>query len=342
MSALGFGLTTPIVEWAGRGVGPLATAALLYAGACVSGVLLRLVTPSSGPRLQLPRVTLVALLGAAVAPTLLAWGLQRTGAITGSLLLNMEAAFTVVLALVFYREPIGRRVAVALSAMLVAGVLLTADAAGTAAWNAVGALSIVGATLAWALDNSLTRPLTEHDPLSVVATKALVGAALTGGLALVRNEPWPGGGAAFVLLACGATGYGLSLRLYLLAQRRIGAARTASIFALAPFVGAAVAWVLGSRSGGGLTAVAAGLFAVGIFLHASERHRHSHRHEHIEHEHAHRHDDGHHDHAHDRPIAGEHTHLHSHDAVEHDHEHAPDVHHAHGHLLRRPRDSGND
>lgn len=46
-----------------------------------------------------------------------------------------------------------------------------------------------------------------------------------------RGEPAPASGAVLSLLALGATGYGLSLRLYLLAQRRIGAARTGSVFA---------------------------------------------------------------------------------------------------------------
>jgi hypothetical protein len=141
----------------------------------------------------------------------------------------------------------------------------------------------------------------------------------------------PAIGRALVLLACGATGYGLSLRLYLLAQRRIGAARTASIFALAPFVGAALAWVLGARSAGALTAVSAGLFGIGVFLHLTERHGHSHLHEPVNHEHAHRHDDGHHGHHHDPPVVGEHTHAHRHEPIEHDHEHAPDIHHGHGH-----------
>jgi drug/metabolite transporter (DMT)-like permease len=335
MAALTFGITTPIIERAGKGVGPLTTAALLYAGACVSSLLLRLVTRRSGAPVanrQLPRLALVALLGAAVAPTLLAWGLQRTAATTGSLLLNLEAAFTVLLARAFYREPIGRRVGVALLLMIVAGVLLTADAASRVGWSALGVLAIAAATLAWALDNTLTRPLADYDPLTVVVVKAGIGTTITTSLALVGGEPRPSLAATLWLVACGATGYGVSLRLYLLAQRRIGAARTGSIFAFAPFVGAAVALLLGSRSGGMFTAISAGLFAIAVYLHLSERHGHRHRHHPIEHEHAHRHDDEHHHHLHDPPVAGEHTHQHRHDALEHDHEHAPDLHHAHGHV----------
>ena len=145
------------------------------------------------------------------------------------------------------------------------------------------------------------------------------------------GEPGPAPGAALALLGCGATGYGLSLWLYLLAQRRLGAARTASIFALAPFVGAVVAWALAGTLPGPAQTVASALFALSVLLHLTEHHQHAHRHDPVEHVHAHRHDDGHHAHAHSPPVQGEHTHPHHHEAQEHSHEHAPDLHHDHRH-----------
>jgi hypothetical protein len=133
------------------------------------------------------------------------------------------------------------------------------------------------------------------------------------------------------LLAVGATGYGLSLRLYLLAQRAIGAARTGSVFAFAPFVGALGALALGDRSGSLWTLAAALLMGVGIVLHLAERHGHAHAHEALTHEHAHRHDDGHHDHAHQAMPVGAHSHEHRHEPVRHAHPHVPDAHHTHTH-----------
>lgn len=334
LAALAFGITMPVVELAGRGLGPLPTAALLYMGACLSGLLLAALGQASGAslnRTHLPRLGLVAFFGAALAPTLLAWGLQRAGAATGSLLLNLEAVFTVLLARALYREPIGRRVVAALSLMVLAGAALTFDSSRFVGGSALGALAVGAAAGAWAIDNTLTRSLSEHNSLSVVTAKAALGTTLTTLLALLLHEHLPAPGSALVLLACGATGYGLSLRLYLLAQRRIGAARTGSIFAVAPFIGAALAWAMGARPAGALTALSAGLFGLGVLLHVTERHRHRHVHAPLEHEHSHRHDDGHHDHVHSSPVAGEHTHAHHHARVEHEHEHAPDLHHGHGH-----------
>ncbi|MGH2900150.1 MAG: EamA family transporter, partial [Solirubrobacteraceae bacterium] len=242
--------------------------------------------------------------------------------------------FTILLARAFFREPIGVRVALAVICMVLGGAALALETAGSGAVAAAGVVAVAGATAAWALDNTLTRPLAERDPFQVILVKGALGASLTAVAALARGEPFPAVMPAVVLVACGATGYGASLYLYMLAQRRIGAGRTGSVFALAPFIGAALAWALGDRAAGALVLAAAGLFGLGVYLHLGERHDHRHAHERLEHEHMHHHDDGHHTHSHDPAAVGPHSHTHVHEAMEHDHEHAPDVHHGHGHGAR--------
>jgi drug/metabolite transporter (DMT)-like permease len=339
LAACAFGATTPLVQRFGARVGPLSTAALLYAGAALaSGIPMPWGRAPGAPlrATHAPRLVLVALAGALVAPVCFAWGVQRTSAVGASLLLNLEGLFTVLLARAVYGEPIGGRVAWALGAIGIGGaVLVLAQRGGAPETSAWGALAVAGATLAWAVDNTLTRPLAELEPARVVFVKGALGAALGAGLALAFGEGAPPRDAALGLLACGATGYGLSLRLYLAAQRVMGAARTASIFASAPFVGAVVATALGDRPPPVPTALAAVLCALGVLLHLTERHVHPHTHAPILHEHAHGHgaghDDGHHDHAHEPPFQGKHSHPHAHEPVTHEHEHAPDVHHGHGH-----------
>lgn len=333
-AAIAFGITTPIVAWAGRSIGPFTTAALLYAGAAITAFALRAFKGRSDAPLRrsdLGRVISVAVVGGAIAPTLLAWGLQHSGPTIGSLLLNLEAVFTVLLARAFFQEPIGSRVAFAVIAMAAGGAALTIDVWQDASWGMVGIMAVAGATAAWATDNTLTRPLAERDPLEVIVGKGGIGAAVTTIGALIAGEPWPAAWAIAVLLVCGATGYGISLRLYLLAQRRIGAGRTGSVFALAPFIGAAIAFALGDRGAGVWGIVAMVLFAFGVFLHVTERHGHAHLHGTIHHDHVHRHPDDHHPHEHDPPFVGEHAHPHLHDRHEHEHEHAPDIHHEHVH-----------
>lgn len=338
-SALAFGATTPLVQRFGRDVGPFTTAALLYGGAALVAALpgVRGVREAAGAgdhdaplrRRDAPRVAAVALLGAVVAPMALAWGLQHTSGVTASLLLNLEALFTVALAHLVWREPVGGRVGVAVAAMVAGGALLVLErreASMAAGW---GALAVIAATLAWAGDNVVGRPLADRDPRQVVLAKSALGAAASLAIGRALREPWPALGAGAALAACGAVGYGASLRLYLRAQRAVGAARTGSIFAAAPFLGAAIAWALGERAGGLATLGAGALCAVGVWLHLTESHEHPHAHEAVEHEHAHRHDDGHHTHPHDVYPAGEHSHPHRHEPVAHSHAHAPDLHHRH-------------
>jgi drug/metabolite transporter (DMT)-like permease len=331
-SAVVFGATTPFVQRFGRGVGPFATAALLYGGAALfSGLAGRRSNEPPLRRAGLLRILAVAALGAVIAPVALAWGLQRTSGVTASLLLNLEALFTVLLARALWGEPIGLRVGVALAAMTAGGALLIANGTAFSAGEGWGALAVAGATLAWAGDNALGRPLADTDPMRVVFAKGALGAAASALLSRAFAEPWPGWLALSGLLACGAVGYGASLALYLRAQRGIGAARTGSVFAVAPFVGAALAWGMGERMAGGVTWVAGALFGIGLWCHLTERHEHQHEHEAEEHTHAHVHDDLHHGHRHDVYPEGEHTHSHGHEQASHCHPHGLDVHHRHRH-----------
>jgi drug/metabolite transporter (DMT)-like permease len=344
VSALAFGIATPLVQRFGHGVGSFATAALLYAGAAAVGLASRSRGEAQLRRVHVRRVLVIAILGAGLAPAALAWGLARTNGTAASLMLNLEAVFTIALARVLYKEHVGRRVAVAAALLVVGGALLVLDhgkADDGGATRALGLVAVAGASLGWALDNAVAKPLSELDPAAVVAAKASIGAALSTCVALALGEPWPPLLPLVGLVIVGATGYGLSLRLYLKAQRALGAGRTASVFASAPFCGALLAYALGERAGP--IAILSGVVMIaGLILHMTERHEHEHEHQVLEHEHAHRHDDEHHDHVHDPMPEGEHTHLHRHRALVHRHPHVPDLHHGHGHDHDHPHGDSTD
>jgi drug/metabolite transporter (DMT)-like permease len=330
-AALAFGATTPLVQRFGRGMGPFTTAALLYAGSALFAAIPSGPRPAPLRRSDLPRLLSVTLLGAVFAPIALVWGLQRTSGVLASLLLNLEVLFTVILARLIWAEAIGPRVAAALAATLAGGVLLVFDGRSTSAAAGWGAVAVVLATLGWAADGVIGRPLSERDPSQVVLGKGALGALLSFGLSRAWQEAWPVSLASVALVGCGAIGYGLSLRMYLQAQRAVGAARTGTVFAAAPFIGASVAWAMGEQAGGPATIAAALLCAVGVGLQLTEGHDHMHTHAPLEHDHVHRHDDGHHDHHHDVIPSGEHAHPHTHEGTTHTHAHGEDSHHRHEH-----------
>ena len=333
IAAVLFGISTPLVQRFGVGVGAFATAALLYAGAAVAGTLLRqrIEREARVVRGDFPRLLAMAAAGAVVGPVALAWGLQRTSGTSASLMLTLEALFTAVLAWRLYREMMDRRVWAAMLLLLAGGILLVLDQAHAGGARLWGLLAVLVATAAWGLDNTLSRTLAERDPGQVVLAKAVLGATATALLAVGFGESLPALVAALGLFAVGATGYGLSLRFYLLAQRAFGAARTGSVFAFAPFIGAGLAVALGDQSISWLMAAGCALMLAGVVLHLVESHGHEHGHDVLEHEHAHRHDDGHHDHVHVPTPTGAHSHLHRHEPLWHAHPHVPDAHHAHRH-----------
>jgi drug/metabolite transporter (DMT)-like permease len=278
-----------------------------------------------------PRLLAMAAAGAVIGPVALAWGLQRTSATSASLMLTLEAVFTAVLAWRMYHETMDRRVWLAMSLLMVGGAMLVLNQSRDGSTGVWGLLAVLLATAAWGLDNTLSRPLAERDPGQVVLAKAVLGALATSTLAVGFAEPLPAMGAALGLFAVGATGYGLSLRFYLLAQRAFGAARTGSVFAFAPFIGAALAMAMGDQPTSGLMVAGSALMVAGVVMHLAESHGHEHGHEVMEHEHAHRHDDGHHDHVHLPMPAAAHSHWHRHEPLRHAHPHVPDAHHAHRH-----------
>jgi len=333
LAAVLFGVSTPLVQRLGVGVGSFITASLLFAGAALIGAVMRrpLHREAGIQRSDAYRLMGMAFFGAVIGPVALAWGLQHTSGTSASLMLTLEAVFTAALVRLFHHESMDRRVLLALSSITLGGMVLVLDRAQSGRGQLAGLLAMLAATAAWGVDNTLSRALATRDPGQIVMRKGAIGAAATALLAVAVGEARPASWPLVGLLLVGATGYGLSLRFYLLAQRSFGAARTGSVFAFAPVVGALLAVVLGERFVNPWMLTGAGLMILGILIHLTEAHAHDHAHDAMDHTHAHRHDDGHHEHEHDPMPVGPHSHSHRHLPIRHSHAHVPDQHHGHRH-----------
>jgi len=334
ISAALFGASTPLAKLLVGGIAPLALAGLLYLASGVGlGLWMLVRTKAVGrvARADWPWLTGAIAAGGIAGPALLMYGLQRTQASSASLLLNLEAVFTAALAWIAFRENVDRRVFVGMLAIIGGGVLLSWERAPTMA-SASGPLLIAAASLAWALDNNLTRRVSGGDAVTIAALKGLVAGSVNLGLALAMGAYLPAPGGMLVAGLVGLFGYGVSLVLFIIALRELGTARTGAYFSVAPFFGAALALLLlGERSGPAFWGAAA-LMAIGVWLHVSERHEHDHVHDPLTHAHEHRHDE-HHQHRHDGTWDGHepHSHLHEHRRLRHRHPHYPDLHHRHRH-----------
>ena len=330
-----FGASAPAAKRLLAEIAPSLLAALLYAGAGLMALpfAARAWNRREAPLRagDVPLLAGVVAFGGVAAPLLLLYGLERTSATVASLLLNLEAVFTTVIAVVVFREWIGRRGAAAL-AVVVGGCALSTWAAGGATRSPWGPLAVAAACLCWAVDNNLTQRLSLKDPLAVVCVKGLGAAPIAYAIARVSaHATWPPARFVVGALALGAVSYGVSLALYVRATRTLGAARTGVLFAAAPFVGAALAIPIAGEPPSLRVAGAALLIGAGVGLLLTERHAHRHRHDPLDHEHLHTHDE-HHQHPHRGDEGPEpHSHPHHHEPIEHAHPHASDAHHRHKH-----------
>jgi drug/metabolite transporter (DMT)-like permease len=335
LSAVLFGASTPLAKLLlGAGASPWLLAGLLYLGSGIGLSLLALVR-RGGHEAPLRRgdlgwLALVVLTGGAIGPVLLMLGLKTTPASAAALLLNLEGLATMAIAWLVYRENVDRRLLCGAAAILAGALLLSWQ--GGAAGFGWGALAIAGACLAWGIDNNLTRKVSGADPVRIALVKGSAAGSINLALALLLGARLPGAtlvaGAALV----GFFGYGLSLVLFVLGLRHLGAARTGAYFSTAPFIGAVVAIPMFGEPVTPPLAGAGLLMAIGVYLHLTEAHRHEHVHEPLEHEHRHVHDEHHcHEHRPGDPPGEPHTHPHRHAPLVHSHPHYPDLHHRHRH-----------
>jgi drug/metabolite transporter (DMT)-like permease len=327
-----FGLSAPLAKLLLGHIGPQLLAGLLYLGAGIGLSIVRILRRSQEAplsRRDLPLLFAIMVSGGVLGPLLLMLGLSRLSAVAGALLLNLEAPFTMILA-IFFGEHLGKRAALA-GALIVGAALLLGLSPGPVTGSWLGALLVAAACLAWGLDNNLTQRLSLKDPIVIVQWKTLGAGLFAVPLAFLAGAALPDGKSLGAALALGFFSYGISIVLDVHALRLLGAAREAPLFATAPFVGALAAIPLLHERPRLSDLGAAILMSAGVWLLLRERHGHLHTHEEIEHEHLHSHDDPHHQHHHEVPPDAPHSHPHRHERLTHDHPHTPDLHHRHKH-----------
>lgn len=335
-AAVLFGASAPLSKLLTGAVDPWLLAGILYLGAGIGLVAVRMGRRLIGLRSEeaplrrgdLPWLAAVVVFGGLLGPLFLMFGLSLTSAASGSLLLNLEGLATMAIAWLVYRENVDRRLLLGAAAILAGAVLL--------AWNGEGVRIDLGgalialACLSWGIDNNLTRRISAADPVEIATIKGLAAGATNIALALWLGASLPSPQTIAAGALVGFLGVGVSLVMFMLGLRHLGTARTGAYFSLAPFIGAAIAILLFGERPTLQFGMAAALMALGLWLHLTERHDHEHEHEALEHEHLHWHDE-HHQHAHDGPVTEPHSHRHRHEPMRHKHPHYPDLHHRHDH-----------
>ena len=333
-SAILFGASTPASKWLLGSLEPLQLAGLLYLGAAAGMVPVVASDRESTVGLRLDPANAARLCGAVVfggilGPVLLLAALRLTLAGSVSLLLTLEMAATAVLGVVLFHEHLGRTGWLGVGGVIAAGTLV---AWGSGLPGLVAGLLTAAACLCWGLDNHLTALIDGITPARSTLVKGVFAGATNLGLGLTSGPLAATPGQIVAALAVGALSYGASIALYIRSAHELGATRAQSVFACAPFAGAAMAVAFLGEPIQSLQVTAAILLVPSVAMLLLSQHAHAHVHEAIEHIHSHRHDDSHHLHDHPgQPRSLRHSHSHRHDRLEHAHPHWPDIHHRHPH-----------
>lgn len=339
LAAALFGASTPFAKLLLGDLSPWLLAGLLYLGSGLGLAAARLIRdrgwqPSGLATGEWPWLLGAIFFGGVLGPLALMFGLTRTSGSAASLLLNLEAVLTAVIAWLVFKENADRRIVLGMFAIVAGGVVLSWSSGPAETHDWLGPLAIAAGCLCWAIDNNLTRRVSASDALFIACAKGGVAGTVNVGLAFMLGASLPGVQLLLGTMVVGLLGYGISLVLFVLALRGLGTARTGAYFSTAPFIGAAVSLLLLGESTSPAFWLAAALMAWGVWLHLSEHHEHEHGHEPVEHSHRHTHDEHHqHQHQHDQAWAGDepHAHQHRHEALVHKHPHFPDTHHRHPH-----------
>ncbi|HEU0197591.1 MAG TPA: DMT family transporter [Nevskiaceae bacterium] len=277
-AAVLFGASTPLAKALLREVSPILLAGLLYLGSGIGLALIRLIRDRGwrSPALNAHKwlwLLLAIGFGGVLGPVLLMLGLTHTPAATASLLLNLEAVMTALLAWIVFHENANRRIVLGFF-LIVSGALLLGipgPAQGLEAGDVYGVLLIAGACLCWALDNNFTCKVSTSDALFIAGLKGAVAGVVNTAIGLGLGARLPDAPVVGLAMAVGLLGYGISLVLFVLALRGVGSARTGAYFSTAPFMGAAIAILAFGEHAPWMFWIAASLMAVGVWLHLTER-----------------------------------------------------------------------
>ena len=306
LAAAFYAINVPLSKMLLNHVGPTTMAALLYLGAGVGIGIMSLGSRQRGERLSgqdAPYVIGMIVLDIA-APIFLMLGISYGSSSNASLLGNFEIVATTVIALFLFRETVTKRLWGAIGLITASSILLSFEGEESLHFS-LGSLFVLLAAASWGFENNCTRNLSSKSTYEIVILKGLCcgfGSLLIG---LIKGEQMPSLQYVALALILGYVAYGLSIFLYVRAQRVLGAAKTSAYYAVAPFIGAFLSFIILHEKLTGMYLLALAIMLAGtalvvvdtmirnhvhvhrhVFVHTHDGSTHSHT---ITHEHGHDH-----------------------------------------------------
>jgi drug/metabolite transporter (DMT)-like permease len=276
LAAAFYALNSPLSKLLLDHMPPTLMAGFLYAGAGLGMGVIALIRKAANVQKNESRIskkelpyTIAMILLDIAAPICLMIGLNRTTAANASLLNNFEIVATALIALAVFRERISPRLFGGILFVTLSCAVLSFEDITSLRFS-VGSLFILLAAVCWGFENNCTRKISSKDPLQIVLLKGIFSGLGSVIIGLCLGERLSSLWSVIAVLGVGSVAYGLSIFLYVYAQRSLGAARTSAYYAIAPFIGVLLSLVIFREMPTYVYFIALALMIVGAWLSAGD------------------------------------------------------------------------
>ena len=250
LAAILYSVSSPVSKILLEKIPPTMLAAFLYLGAglglSVVGLLQKR-TNKEKTELPLTKKDLPYTIGMIVldiaAPIFLMIGLTKTSAANVALLNNFEIVATAIIALALFKESISKRLWFAISLVTISSMMISIENISGFSFS-IGSLFVLLACVCWGFENNYTRMLSAKNPLHIVVIKGLCSGAGSLLIAILLGETVSDIVYMLIALCLGFVSYGLSILFYIYSQRDLGAAKTSTYYAFAPFIGVLISLLI--------------------------------------------------------------------------------------------------
>lgn len=248
LAAAFYAINTPLSKLLLNNVPATFMAAFLYLGAGVGVGIMYLFHWHNEDRAErLTKKDLPYTIGMIVldilAPIFLMLGIKYGTAANASLLGNFEIVATTLIACLAFKEAVSKRLWAAIGMITLSSILLSFEGAGSFRFS-YGSVLVLLATACWGLENNCTRSISDKSTYEIVVLKGIFSGGGAFVIALISGEKLPEIRYILPAMLLGFVAYGMSIFLYIRAQRDLGAAKTSVYYAVAPFVGAFLSFVI--------------------------------------------------------------------------------------------------
>ena len=248
LAAVFYAINTPVSKFLLNNVTPTFMAAFLYLGAGVGvGIMYLFHIKKEEKAERLTKQDLPYTIGMIVldiaAPIFLMIGIKMGTASNASLLGNFEIVVTTLMALLIFKEQVSGKLWIAIGFITLSSIVLSFEGSGSFQFS-IGSLFVILATCCWGLENNCTRKISDKSTYEIVLLKGIFSGGGSFTIAMVLGEKIPEMIYIAIVMLLGFVAYGLSIFLYIRAQRNLGAAKTSAYYAVAPFIGSFLAFVI--------------------------------------------------------------------------------------------------